>query len=348
MKEKETALSEERRKAEAAVMDVEDLKGLLNDSQKRRDDLKGMNEELTKQVTTALEARQSLEVEMNKRVEELELQKTAMGKQHAKEVTEWAEKCSRFELRLTEKDDDIETLQHKLTDARSYKGQIFDDVQMLEDNLKQMQETIQTLRKQLADKTKELEVVAYELNCTRQQHNSVGELVEMKRKNTELASTLSERERQLDHDLTTLSAALQKAKQDVHDSTVKLTSVEKEKMSLLDSNEQLRSQVAALIVDLKLCDEKARRAREETKQEMLSRILTLKQEKLEAEARLEELQEQMDLQKRSFFEAPSLMDELKMIDDMGGYKPSRLSLAPVAANLERQLEQLKVELVREM
>jgi len=77
----------------------------------------------------------------------------------------------------------------------------------------------------------------------------------------------------------------------------------------------------------------------------MSRIISLKQDKVDLESRLEELQDTIDIQKRSFFDAPSLQDELRQLEDTGGYKPSRMSVFPATSGLEKQIEQLKVELV---
>ena len=74
----------------------------------------------------------------------------------------------------------------------------------------------------------------------------------------------------------------------------------------------------------------------------MTRIITLKQEKLDLAARLEELQDFIDIQKRSVLEAPSLMDELSQLEEVSS--PKQLRLSPAIDS--KQLEGLKVDLVR--
>ena len=325
--------------------DLEDMKSLLNDVQKRRDDLKSMNDELTSQVSTAISSRQALETDLQSFIKLSDDTKSFLERKHIKETSELSDRISRLELRLTEKDDELHAMQRKVSEAKSYKGQIFDDVQMLEENLTQMQDTISTLRKQLAEKTKEIEALEYELNCSRQESKNFQELVDARRKNGEVISGLREKERKMDGELSTMVEGMRKIKQENHELVVRLNSIEKEKTGLTENCELLRSQLVGLTSELKLAQDKSKRIREDTQQEMMGRIIALKQEKLDLEAKFEELQDQIDIQKRSFYEIPSLMDELKQLDDMGGFRPSRMAQSPLTPGFEKQVESLRIELV---
>jgi len=260
----------------------------------------------------------------------------------SKDNSELSEKLSKLELKLTEKDEELATMRRTVAEARSSKGQIFEDVQMLEENLADMQDTIQTLRRQLADKSKEIESLEYELNCSRQQSKSIQDLVETRRKNGEVISGLKEKEREMDGQLELLTDNLRSIKQENRDLALRLSSLEKEKQALTDTSDRFRSQNAELSAELKLALDKTKRVREDTQQEMMTRIITLKQEKLDLAARLEELQDFIDIQKRSVLEAPSLMDELSQLEEVSS--PKQLRLSPAIDS--KQLEGLKVDLVR--
>ena len=245
-------------------------------------------------------------------------------------------KIAKLEQFLCEKDEELQSLHHKLSETRTSKGQIFEDVQMLEENLSQMQDTIQNLRKQLSDKTKEIETLEYELNCYRQQGKNMQELMENRRKNGEVISGLKEKEREMDGQLEILTDNLRNLKRENHELVQKIASFEREKQSLLDTNESLRSQIADLSAELKLSIDQTKRVKEDTKHEMMSRIVALKQEKLAVETRLRELQDFIDVQKRSILDAPSLMEELAQLEDVSSPKIQR--------NNEKQVESLTREI----
>lgn len=264
------------------------------------------------------------------------------GDKRFKDRSELSEKVAKLEQKLSEKDEELATMRRTVAEARSSKGQIFEDVQMLEENLADMQDTIQTLRRQLAEKSKEIESLEYELNCSRQESKNIQDLVETRRKNGEVISGLKEKEREMDGQLELLTGNLRSVKQENRDLALRLVSLEKEKQALTDTSDRFRLQVAELSAELKLALDKTKRVREDTQQEMMTRIITLKQEKLDLAARLEELQDFIDIQKRSVLEAPSLMDELSQLEEVSSPKPMRLSPAIDS----KQLEGLKVDLVR--
>ena len=258
----------------------------------------------------------------------------------SKDSSELTEKITKLEQKLSDKDEELVTMRRTVAEAKSSKGQIFEDVQMLEENLSEMQETIQTLRRQLAEKSKEIERLEYELNCSRQESKNIQELAETRRKNGEVITGLKEKEREMDNQLELLTDNLRTVKQENRDLTLRLVSLEKEKQALIDTSEQLRFKVTELSAELKFTQDKAKRIREDTQQEMMTRIILLKQEKLALEARLEELQDFIDIQKRSVLEAPSLMDELSLLEEASSPKQMRLSPA-----MDKQLEGLKGDLV---
>jgi nucleoprotein TPR len=347
VKDKEAALVAAQTKCEslagereALAVTVEEIKRLFDDTQRRRDDLRALYDQVKDQLTAAQTTCQSLEVDLKAAQEG----RTLTEQKAAKEHREAMDLASKFTRQLEEKEEEITSLQAKVTEARSYKGQIFDDVKELEANLTTMQETIQTQRKQLGEKNKAIETLEYELNCMRQEGKDVEGLRETRRRNGEVIADLKEKERKLEEEIMTVSASLVQSRQDNHALASKIASLERERTALLETNEDLRSRLVDAEAEIKYFDDKLKQVRDDTIEEMMSRIISLKQDKVELESRLEELQDTIDIQKRSFFEAPSLQDELRQLEDSGGYKPSRMSVMPVNNALEKQVEQLKVEM----
>ena len=348
MKEKETALVATTSKCEALAGEreallsaVEEIKKLQDDTQKRRDDLRSLYEQVKDQLSAAQTAVQSLEADLKAAQEGRKLAE----QRTAKELREASESTGRLNRQLVEKEEEIASLQAKVTEARSYKGQIFDDVKELEANLTTMQDTIQSQRKQLSEKNKAIETLEYELNCVRQEGKDAEGLREGRKRNGEVIADLKERERKLEEEVMTVSGSLVQSRQEKHTLAGKVASLEREKATLLETNEDLRSRLVDAEAEIKYFDDKLKQVRDDTIEEMMSRIISLKQDKVDLESRLEELQDTIDIQKRSFFDAPSLQDELRQLEDTGGYKPSRMSVFPATSGLEKQIEQLKVELV---
>ena len=327
VREKETSLLDFSSKCELLTSENSSL-------QKSTEELKKLRDEAQKQM---------FEIQTNFEINEKNAKEAA--KRANEEISELKEKTRKLISENREKDEEIIALQAKISEIRSYKGQIFDDVKELEANLSSLQDTIQTLRKQIGEKNKAIETLEYELNCLKQEGRDVAGLMENKRKNGEVISDLREKSRKLDEEMMTLSMNLVNSRQENQTLIAKIASMERDRATLLELNEELRSKLVEAEAELKYTDERVKQVRENTKEEMMSRIIALKQEKVELESKLDELQDTIDMQKKSFFEAPSLMDELKQLEDVGGYR--RMSILPGSNPAqEKQIESLKLELVR--
>jgi chromosome segregation ATPase len=270
-------------KNKAQSQKVFDLEEMVRQVAKR-------NEELLDQIARQAE---SFEEEIDHLRHDLETSQSSLEIKK-KDLIRTSEKLSE-ERSLNEKlRIDLSDLEEKLRTMENENDQLLKDISTREKKIKSLSQDLNTMNEDIQDtKDHEIEKLSREvLILTKSLKSSKENILTLTSSKDELQDKISE-----------LRAEMQK----------KGDQAEKDKKSLNDSNFLLKQKIEQLEKSFETKEENLRKAKDEIIQDLQDRLLALKQEKVDLENTLQELQDQIQVSRVSFGNEVSLNDELAQL-----------------------------------
>lgn len=224
---------------------------------------------------------------------------------------------ARLQIELKEALDELEIEREKAVSERERRRQLMDDMHVKEDTIERLQADLDSLGKSLASRQLKIEKLENEMSQeSYAEYDFHDRIKELTRQNSQLTSQLRESEAELrtfEVDRAKLEGSLQAVNRE-------LKKLQHDKKDQAAQTKRLEEELEAAKEALRHRDERLVAIKDDLQQEMTSRILELRHEKLMLEERIEELQENADFTRRSI--ELSIHDELASLDD---FRPNRLS-----------------------
>ena len=255
------------------------------------------------------------------------------------------DECDSLTQKIESKDEELEklhqelsTLSKKIDRMKSKQHQMIDEYQKMEEEVHSIETAKKTLSVELDSRNQKIQELEQEL----QENPSVETVEAMKSRLSELHQKNKESETLLEaiRAETALDLAEARAANKQLRGELKAERKEKEKQSR--AADRLQAEVDSLKKQLIEVEESANVTKNRTKDELTDRILALESEKMQLKQAFEELQDEVDISRRSMMgNQPSFMDELRAMD-RASIRFSRVSLLPQS---HVQTESLRAQLV---
>jgi chromosome segregation ATPase len=246
-----------------------------------------------------------------------ELQLKSVCEQARQDTAALQSNADRLQQELKGLVDELADERTKVASERERRRQLMNEMHVKEDTVERLQESLDSLGKTLAFGQKKIEKLESEINREADDEYDYSERVkELTRLNSQLTNRLRERDTELqdsENERNKLEGALLIAQREAK----KAQYDRKEQSSLA---KRLEEELEGAKEQLRLRDERLVSIKADLQQEMTSRILELRHEKMVLEERLDELEESANHTLRSI--DLSMHDELASLDD---FRPTRLS-----------------------
>lgn len=289
------------------------------------------------------ETNQLLEEEL-KSYQELSLSKTKVNSQKLAGLEELAKELTRKNQEMTEQmikqaegfEEEIDRLRHDLEDARSAldqkkkeyfralelldeerssSDQLRRDISEFEEKLRQLEHENEQLQKGINNREKKIKSLSNDLNSISEdiQDTKDIEIEKLQREISNLSKSLKSTKDQLSSSIQSkddLSQKLDFLKQELQR---KQDSFEKEKKSALEAKNEYIKHLESLQKEAENKESLLRKSKDDIIEELKNSLLLLKQEKIDLENTLQELQDQIQISRVSFGNEVSLNDELMQL-----------------------------------
>jgi exonuclease SbcC len=255
------------------------------------------------------------------------------------ETDDFKSKVAQLKVELREVTDGLTEEAEKAAMERERRRELQDEMHVKEDVIEKLRGELDALRRRLLFREQKIEKLESEINQEAdEEYDYSGRIKELTRLNSQLTSHQREVEAELRKSETergrvegSLAAAQREVKKLQH-----------ERKELTAQVKKLEEEVEGMKEQFRQKDERIVAIKEDLQQEMTSRILELRREKMQLEERIEELLES-ELPRKSL--DLSMQDELASLDD---FRPNRLSIRSSRSSRffsdMKSSENLKVEL----
>mmetsp|Transcript_9338 Transcript_9338/g.17911 ORF Transcript_9338/g.17911 Transcript_9338/m.17911 type:complete len:643 (-) Transcript_9338:1862-3790(-) len=226
-------------------------------------------------------------------------------------------KTARLQMELKDALDELKEEREKAVTERERRRQLMDDMHFKEDAIDKLKGELDMLSKSLMTRQQKIEKLENEIN---RDANDDYDFIERVKELTRLNSQLQSQLREKDTELRAMESERLKLENVVQANQREIKKLQHDKKEHSHMVKQLEEDMDTLRDQLRQRDERVVAIKEDLQQEMASRILELRQEKMILEERIEELQESADFTRKSI--DLSIHDELASLDD---FRPHRLS-----------------------